>query len=92
MNLVKYITDSQQISEVAGSEKIRASRGILSATEIKRDELRESVERHPKRNEADLTEDLYFRLGMIYMANWVLSLPQEARTFLEKTPLVPVIE
>ena len=85
-SITKYIKDSQEMIDVSKAQEIIAARGILAAVTLMRDELRDLVEEKPKRNEADLREDLVFRLGMIAMANTVLRLPSVAQEHIDGLP------
>ncbi len=82
-SIKNYLKDSQAMIDVAKAQEIVAARGLLAAVSLMRDELRVLVESKPKRNEADLREDLVFLLGMIAGFNTVLRLPLVAREYID---------
>lgn len=84
MNPKKYLPTSQAFIEVAGAEAVGASNALLEAVNIKREELRDKNENHPKESPEDLTGDYRFIAGMISMANWILGLPERSREYRNK--------
>ena len=83
MKISDYITDSTQISEVSEAEKLMASRGILSATRLRLDEERDTIERAPILEDGDIRKDLRYRLGFVAALKWVLDLPVESRKLIQ---------
>ncbi len=87
MDITKYFKDDgTQIIELAGAREIKSARAILKAVEGLRDSERDLIEKKPERNDQDLTKDWVYRAGMIRAFNIVLSLPAEARKYLDRLP------
>lgn len=86
MKISNYIKDGRQFIHVANIRQIGAARELLNAVQIKRDELREQKETRPMMCPDNLKKDMVFQTGAIWALNWVLSLPEEARKFIDKLP------
>jgi len=82
MNIIKYLKTSGEILNLKDAHHIGASKALLNAVEIKREELRK---KKPMRCDEDLKKDLVFILGQINMANWLLDLPRKAGEYYQKT-------
>ena len=72
------------VPQIATAPEIEAGKLILNAVEKKLAFEQEIVDNRPKRDEMRIQDDLYFKLGMIYMCNWVLSLPRNARAWCDE--------
>uniref|UniRef100_A0A6M3ILJ5 Uncharacterized protein n=1 Tax=viral metagenome TaxID=1070528 RepID=A0A6M3ILJ5_9ZZZZ len=81
--MLKYFPDGPSPGLVADSGLVPAAVAIFKAVEIRRDELRATVEKHPKHNPQDLEDDVDFMLGGIRELNWVLGLPERSREFIQ---------
>jgi len=85
LSLKTYISTHDEYEEIAEAGAIRSAKLLLRIIEKKRDSIRNVNENSPKRDDEDLKRDIVFMQGMIHMANWILSLPGEADTFLKNT-------
>jgi len=87
MDITKYFKDDgTQIIELAGAREIKSARAILKAVEGLRDEKRLKNETKPQVCDEDITRDWRYVAGMIAAYNVVISLPAEARNYLDKLP------
>lgn len=86
MNIAKHFKDGTMLNELAAASQIRAARAILMAVEGLRDEYRAMNETRPQRNNEDLTKDWVYLAGMVRAFNIVLSLPDDARKYIDKLP------
>lgn len=79
----KRIQDDVML-EVSRVDQTQGGIGLLSAVKKKLEESQDIVDNSPKRDEKNIKNDLYFMLGMIHMAKWILSFPGEAKRILNK--------
>lgn len=81
---IKHYTrgSSDGILSLSKARETGTGRVLLEAAELKISEEQRAVVRRPRRDEADLTNDLYFRLGFIAGLNWLLDLEPSARALL----------
>jgi len=86
MRLDKYIPDGSRWHEITDIQQGNVARILLNATEAKRDEIREQNETRPMVCDEDITKDFRFKAGMVRALNWVLSLPEEARRYVDQLP------
>ena len=85
MDITRYIKTNSDFNDIADASAIRASKAILKAVEIKRDELREQVENNPVES-TDINKDIKFKLGMIRGLKWVLELQGHAKDHASHLP------
>lgn len=78
-----YIKTSNDMVELSHAKSIGAGRAILNTVAAKRDAVREENENRPQISD-DIKKDYRFKAGMVAALNWVLGLPDEARTFIER--------
>lgn len=64
---------------LAGARDTEIGQAILRAVELRSKEEQESVIRRPRRDEAEIKNDLYFRLGFTAGLAWILDLAPSAR-------------
>lgn len=83
MNITKYITTNSDFTDISDATSIRASKAILKAVEIKRDELRDQNEDTPMES-SDITKDIRYKLGMVRGLKWVLELQEHAKNFISQ--------
>lgn len=86
MKLDKYIPEGQHYQHIADIRRVGYARAFLGAIEIKRDQLRDINETSPAICDEDLSKDIRFRLGAVWALNWVLSIPDEVRSFIMHVP------
>lgn len=76
-------SNSDRILSLAKARETGTGRALLEAADLKISEEQNSVVRRPRRDEADITNDLYFRLGFIAGITWVLDLETSARRLMQ---------
>ncbi len=89
MDIKKYVPKDkigQDLPLIAKALEVGASRAILRAVKIKRDEGRVEVETKPQSGRGDMRRNVEFKLGEIKALNWVLSLPEVARAVFDQLP------
>ena len=86
MRLDKYIPEGQHYQHLADIRQVGVARVFLEGIEAKRDELREQNETRPMLSDEDITKDFRFKAGAIWALNWALSLPEEARKYIQSLP------
>jgi hypothetical protein len=86
MKLEKYVKP-ELWHEIVNPREIRVAETLLEATEAKKRELQEEIEKgRVKVAPEKLDDHLFYKLGMIAMANWILELPDHARKAIEYLP------
>ena len=84
-SMTRFVDEpTTQLPRLANSPEIEAAHLILRAVEKKLDLEQEIVDNTPKRDERRIKDDLYFKMGMIHMCNWILSVPQNARQWCQE--------
>jgi len=82
MSIPQYIKTPSDLLNIQDAKNIGASRALLNAAEIKREELRK---KKLMRCDEDLKKDFVFILGGIDILTWLLELPIKAKEYYEST-------
>ena len=79
-DLKKLVEQTEDFQYLARAEELAPSRALLRVITIQRDHLRREVDENP-RFDNEIKKDVRYQLGMIRMANWLLSLPETSREY-----------
>ena len=75
---------ADHINNIQGLPETAVGTSFLKAVQKRIDEEQNKVDNYPKRDEENIRNDLYFRLGMIAMGKWTTGLPAEAADIMKK--------
>ena len=87
--LVEYLDDGDgevggHVNNIKGLPETAVGSSFLLAVQKRIDEEQNKVDNNPKRDEENIRNDLYFKLGMIAMGKWIIGLPEEALEIMKK--------
>lgn len=80
--LIKELPSSEAIIEVAAAGEVRAARLFLDAARIRRDTLLSQLVESPQISKK-VKLDMRYVLGQIAALDWLLKLPDTARSIIE---------
>jgi len=83
MKIDRYIPEPERYREITDKNLI-GLRTLLKAISARRAELRQENETAPERNDTDISRDWIFKCGQIHMCNWVDTLIDKTREYLDK--------
>lgn len=85
LQLIEYLGgDARKVIAMKGLPQTEVGQVLLEAVQKCVDEEDRKVHNNPVRDEKRIKNDLYFKLGMIFMGKWILSLPEEAVNVMNK--------
>ena len=74
----ELVPDERDQSLIQGLTDVGAGKSMIRAITAKRDYEREMAEMKPEISD-EVKKHLFYRMGMVAMANWILSLPDEIK-------------
>lgn len=86
MDLKKYIKTSENASYLTSAYELGASKALLEAIKVKKQELQKALNEKPERNDKQLNKDVVYVLGQINALAWTMDLPLKVRERAKKLP------
>lgn len=78
------VPDSRDLNNLYEESQIPGVKSVYRVIENIRDKIREDNETKPKNCPENLLDDYVFKAGAIWALNWVLSLPVQAKEYMDK--------